>query len=174
MIRNIVGEEKYWTFPQEFLFNPTGMHSAIIEVDANGTFVGSSFGWMTARDWARFGQLFLNKGVWNGSQLLPEGWIKYTTTPASKAKGRYGAHWWLNDPKSRFPNKQPLPDCPSDTYFASGFAWLFWIMTVITVLGVVQFWRNSDNVLFRRNVIYLVWCTGLLLAAILQFTGIVG
>ena len=60
MIRNIVGEEKYWTFPQEFLFNTTGMHS-IIEVDANGTFIGSSFGWMTARDWARFGQLFLNR-----------------------------------------------------------------------------------------------------------------
>ena len=46
--------------------------------------------------------------------------VKYTTTPASKAKGVTALYWWLNDPKSRF-HKQPLPDCPSDTYFASGF-----------------------------------------------------
>ena len=158
MIRNIVGEEKYWTFPQEFLFNPTGMHSAIIEVDANGTFIGSSFGWMTARDWARFGQLFLNKGVWSGSQLLPEGWIKYTTTPASKAKGRYGAHWWLNDPKSRFPNKQPLPDCPSDTYFASGFEGqrLFIIPSrdaVVVRLGLTQQRGAFDFNSFLKDIL---------------------
>ena len=121
IIRRVVGERDYWEFPANELFRPVGMYSAIIEPDASGTFVGSSFGWATARDWARFGQLFLNDGVWNGERLLPEGWVHYSAAPTSAAKGRYGAHWWTNDPQGKYPDKQPLPDCPRDTFFAGGF-----------------------------------------------------
>ena len=121
IIRRAVGESDYWEFPSNELFKPIGMYSAIIEPDASGTFVGSSFGWATARDWARFGQLFLNDGVWNGKRLLPSGWVKYSVAPTAAAKGRYAAHWWTNDPNEKYPDKQPLPDCPRDTFFASGF-----------------------------------------------------
>jgi CubicO group peptidase (beta-lactamase class C family) len=72
------------------------MSSAIFEQDASGTFVGSSFLFATARDWARFGLLHAQDGVWDGRRVLPEGWVKLVTAPTPQSnEGRYGAHWWL-------------------------------------------------------------------------------
>ncbi|HOX82969.1 MAG TPA: serine hydrolase, partial [Chryseolinea sp.] len=65
MIRQQVGDETYHAFPYEKLFYKIGMNNTIMEPDASGTFVGSSYTYATARDWARFGLLFLNDGVWN-------------------------------------------------------------------------------------------------------------
>ena len=84
------------------LFAPIGMTSAIPRFDAAGTFVGSSYLYATARDFARFGELYLHDGVWNGSRILPEGWVDYARTmtsppaPPDEPHG-YGAHWWLWD-----------------------------------------------------------------------------
>ena len=69
--------------------------------DDAGTFIGSSFCFATARDFARFGLLYLRDGVWDGRKLLPEGWVDYARTPTfqqpgAEADGRYGAHWWLD------------------------------------------------------------------------------
>jgi CubicO group peptidase (beta-lactamase class C family) len=72
-------------FARERLFDPAGMTSALLEPDASGTFIGSSFAFMTARDWARFGELFRSDGVWNGRRLLPEGWVRYAATPTPAA-----------------------------------------------------------------------------------------
>ena len=83
-------------FPQNALFNPVNMTSMIIEADASGTPVGSSFGWATPRDWARFGLLYLNDGVWNGNRILPKGWVDYSVKPARQSEGKYGAQIWLN------------------------------------------------------------------------------
>ena len=93
-----------------------------MEPDASGTFVGSSYSFATARDWARFGLLYLNDGVWNGEVILPAGWVTYSTTPAPAADlGKYGAQWWLNagDPQNQQLRK--YPDLPPDTYWADGF-----------------------------------------------------
>ena len=82
----------YYRFLREALFDRIGMTSAVMEPDASGTFVGSSYTIATVRDWARFGLLYLQDGIWNGEQVLPEGWVAYTTTPTPKApKGQYGA-----------------------------------------------------------------------------------
>jgi CubicO group peptidase (beta-lactamase class C family) len=98
------------------------MYSAILEPDASGTFVASSYGFATARDWARFGLLYLNDGIWNGERILPEDWVKYTTTPAPAAgMGRYGAHWWLNAGAAGNPSQRKYPELPPDTYWADGF-----------------------------------------------------
>jgi CubicO group peptidase (beta-lactamase class C family) len=80
------------------LFEPLGMSSAAPKFDAAGTFIGSSFCYCTARDFARFGLLYMRDGVWDGRRILPEGWVDYARTPtpvpATEAFG-YGAHWWL-------------------------------------------------------------------------------
>jgi CubicO group peptidase (beta-lactamase class C family) len=90
--RRTVGEQDYPSWPRRALFDPLGMASAVLEPDAAGTFVGSSFLFATARDWARFGLLHAN----GGGALLPEGWVRFATTPTPQAPdGRYGAHWWL-------------------------------------------------------------------------------
>ena len=112
----------HFSFPRRALFDRIGMRSAVIEPDASGSFVGSSFMFATARDWARFGLLFLKGGVWQGKRILPEGWVEYSTTPTPQApQGRYGAHWWLNAGEPEDPSDRPWPDLPTDTFAARGF-----------------------------------------------------
>jgi CubicO group peptidase (beta-lactamase class C family) len=87
-------------FMQARLFEPLGIRSAIPKFDPAGVFIGSSFCFMTARDFARFGLLYLRDGVWDGRRLLPEGWVDYARRPTFQQPGvesnRYGAHWWLD------------------------------------------------------------------------------
>jgi len=99
-IRSVLRDpETYLTFPRRELFDPLGMSSAVLETDAAGTFIGSSYLYATARDWARFGTLYLRDGVWNGTRILPEGWVEYTRTPSpADGSSRYGAHFWLEIP----------------------------------------------------------------------------
>ena len=85
----------------------------ILETDAAGNFVGSSYSNATARDWARFGLLYFNDGVWKGDTILAKGWVNYTGTPAAASKGEYGAQFWLNRSKT-------LPDVPEDLFFCDG------------------------------------------------------
>jgi CubicO group peptidase (beta-lactamase class C family) len=86
-------------FMRRRLFDPLGMRTASPKFDAAGTFVGSSFCYASAEDFARFGLLYLRDGVWEGERLLPEGWVEYARTPtfrqADCPDGPYGAHWWL-------------------------------------------------------------------------------
>lgn len=92
----INNDEEYHKFPYLELFKKIGASSFYYETDAAGTFVGSSFGYATTRDWAKFGMLYLNDGMANGEQILPKGWAKYSRTPAKASKGQYGAQFWLN------------------------------------------------------------------------------
>ncbi|MEO1084658.1 MAG: serine hydrolase [Acidobacteriota bacterium] len=118
-LRDTLGQARYWGFPRRELFEPAGMTSALLEPDPSGVYVASSFGWATAMDWARFGQLYLDDGVVDGERLLPEGWVDYTVRPTAEApRGIYGAHFWLNADADGGPR---WPDLPSDLYLASGF-----------------------------------------------------
>jgi CubicO group peptidase (beta-lactamase class C family) len=108
----------YAGYPRRALFAPLRMSSAVLEPDAAGTFVGSSLMFATARDWARFGLLFANDGLWNGARVLPEGWVRYSATPAAAAVNRnYGAHWWL---KLERPPGAPPVALPPDAFHAAG------------------------------------------------------
>lgn len=91
------------------------MYDTTMEVDESGTYIGSSYCYGTARDWGRFGLLYLNDGVWNGERLLPEGWVDYSRKPISEKVGIYGAHFWTNRGGAYFENT------PEDLYFASGY-----------------------------------------------------
>ncbi len=115
IVRQTVGEKEYYLFPQQRLFHPAGIRSMVLEPDANGTIVGSSYAFATARDWARFGLLYLNDGVCNGVRILPEGWVGQTVTPVPVAPmHEYGYQFWLNA-GGRF------PALPSDMYYADGY-----------------------------------------------------
>jgi len=87
-------------FMRARLFGPLGMTSAAPRFDAAGTFIGSSYCFCTARDFARFGLLYLRDGVWEGNRLLPGGWVDYARTETPRQTGLddlpYGAHWWLD------------------------------------------------------------------------------
>jgi CubicO group peptidase (beta-lactamase class C family) len=122
IVRETVGDEDYYKFPYDELLYKIGMNNTILETDAGGTIVGSSYSYGPARDWARFGMLYLNDGVWNGERILPEGWVKYTATPAKGAlRGQYGAQWWLNAGAPGNPADRTYPDAPTDLYWADGY-----------------------------------------------------
>ncbi len=124
ILRRTAGDDPsaHLTFARRELFAKLGMRSALIEPDPSGTIVGSSYMLATARDWARFGQLYLDDGVWNGERILPPGWVAYTTTPTAAAPdGRYGAHFWLNSGPPGRPQARRWPELPADLFLAQGF-----------------------------------------------------
>lgn len=99
------------------IFSPMGMQHATLEMDAGGSFVGSSYLYASGRDWARMGQLMLNGGSLNGQQIVTNDWVQRATTPNdSDNEKAYGYQWWLNagDASLRFPS------LPADAYFANG------------------------------------------------------
>jgi len=136
LIRKAVpgSQQDYLAFPRRHLFDKIGMKSAVIEPDPSGTFVGSSFMYATARDWARFGLLYLNDGVWEGERILPHGWVRYSTTPTpgAPAKKPYGAQFWLNTGE---PDDRWMPKLPPDLYSARGYEGQF--VTVIPSRNIV-------------------------------------
>lgn len=83
------------TWMDQSLFDRIGMHP-VVEFDAQGTFYGSSLIWATARDFARFGYLYLRDGEWDGERVVPEDWVDFARTPGpAQNTDTYGAGWWL-------------------------------------------------------------------------------
>jgi CubicO group peptidase (beta-lactamase class C family) len=121
VLRERVGDERaYLALPRRALLDRIGAASAVVEADAAGTFVGSSLMYASARDWARFGLLALNDGAWNGARVLPEGWVKFMTSPAPAApEAEYAAHWWLKLEPNRGPRARPR-QLPPDAFHAAG------------------------------------------------------
>lgn len=156
--RQTIGDDDYYLFPYREIFHKIGAYSMVIEPDASGTFVGSSFSYATARDWARYGLLYLNDGVWNSERIFPEGWVKYSITPAKSApNGEYGAQIWLNAGSKDNPNQKRFMDVPNDMYLMDGFEGQHVIMVpsrnlVIVRLGLSQK-RQFDTNAFVREVL---------------------
>ena len=156
-IRNVLHDQAtYLTFPRQALFDPMGMPSAVLETDAAGTFIGSSYMYATARDWARFGMLYLRNGVWNGTRILPPGWVDYTSTPApaDEAK-RYGAHFWLEIPLEYAGSN---PRLPVPALHAAGHEGQFVTIVpsrdlVIVRLGRTRYPHAWDHAAFVRDVL---------------------
>lgn len=106
--------QEYLNFPYQALLDKIGAHSFLMETDAAGNFVGSSYGWATTRDWGRLGQLYLNKGNWKGEEIFKPSWIDYITKPTQNSNGTYGAHFWLNAHGA-------YPNVPKDLYSMNGY-----------------------------------------------------
>jgi CubicO group peptidase (beta-lactamase class C family) len=113
------GAAGYRAFARSQLFEPLGMDNVTLQFDGAGTQVGSTEILAPARDWARFGQLFLNDGVApDGTRLLPEGWV--AASRRSTLGSTYGAGFWTNDGGSEFAALRIKAGMPADGFFASG------------------------------------------------------
>ena len=123
IVRDTIGNQAdYLAFPRRELFDRIGMRSAVFGTDATGVYNGSSYLYATARDYARFGMLCLDDGVWLGTRILPEGWMAYSTTPTPGAPhGKYGAFFWLNKGSPGNPADREYPDMPADLFWADGY-----------------------------------------------------
>lgn len=92
-----VSDQEYWDYPKTALYDPIGVTTATLETDVAGTWVASSYLWASVTDWARFGQLMLDDGQWQGRQVLPPGWLELARTqamPDGEGAG-YGAQTWI-------------------------------------------------------------------------------
>ena len=144
IIRNsFTSEEAYHHFPQTALFNKLGMHNAHYQMDGGGTYVGGAFLYATARDWARFGLMYLNDGVVNGEQILPKGWVEFSTTPtaASLKQRAYAAQFWLNQ-QGAYPM---MPKVPADAYAARGHYGQSTVIIPSRQLVVVRMGQTFDR-----------------------------
>ena len=116
----IGGPAELTRFAREQLFGPAGMASMVLGFDAKGTFVGSTYSTATARDWARFGELFRNDGMVDGRRILPEGWSDFVAGPTRAAGFGYGAGFWTNRGDSFGAKARVQMGFTPDSYFASG------------------------------------------------------
>jgi CubicO group peptidase (beta-lactamase class C family) len=120
IVRHAVGgrAEDVQRFASERLFQPLGMQHVTMELDGQGTPVGSTRILASARDWARFGQLYAQDGVFQGQRILPEGWVRYAATPTLGSD--YGAGFWVNAGMAETARWRVRGGMPADSFFASG------------------------------------------------------
>ncbi|MGE7990568.1 serine hydrolase domain-containing protein [Pseudomonas sp. NPDC089554] len=122
-LRGMLEPGRYADYPWQALFEPLGIGSATWERDGAGTYVGSSYLYLSARDLARIGLLMARDGRWRERQLLTPDWVRFNRTLFTAAKGMLGeanpgGHWWLNQP---LPGQAtPWPSAPTDTFAALG------------------------------------------------------
>jgi len=107
-------KEEYLLFPYSELFSKVGAKTFLIETDAAGYFVGSSYGYASARDWAKLGLLMLNQGNWYGEQIIDTSWVDFCREPVSDSDGQYGGHFWLN-------RGNTFEHYSSEAYWMSGY-----------------------------------------------------
>lgn len=115
-MKRALGEVAYRTFPRRALLDKLGMRSTLLGTDRFGDFILSSQVYTNARDLARFGQLYLQNGRWQGEQLISPQWIDFLRTPApatANSGNFYGGQWWLV-PDAR------KGEVPADAYSTAG------------------------------------------------------
>lgn len=135
-------DEAFLSYMRERLFAPLGIRNAIFEQDMSGTPVGSSYLYITAKNFARFGQMYLDDGCVDDERILPEGWVDYTCTPASNSENRYGAFFWLN-------RGGKYPDVPKDMYWCDGHdgQCIFIIPSCQLVVVILGYSPKPDHVI---------------------------
>ncbi len=125
VLRNAFADDAaYWVYPRERLFGPIGAATAVFETDVAGNFVGSSYLYASARDWARLGLLLLRDGAWEGRQVLPRGWRDFVSTLPDEYRrsdpSAYGAQVWLRGDPRETQLRVRLCNLPDDGIYFSG------------------------------------------------------
>lgn len=134
-------DTEFLAYVRNRLFVPLGIRNACFEPDMGGTPVGSSYLYMTPRDFAKFGQLYLDGGLVGDRRVFSEDWVKYTVSPASGSQGGYGAFFWLN-------RGGKYPDAPADLFECRGHDGqeIFIIPSKDLVVVVLGYSRKPDHV----------------------------
>jgi CubicO group peptidase (beta-lactamase class C family) len=147
MIRDEAGGDpaSVLRFAHRELFDKLGMEHLTLEFDSAGTPIGSSHMWASARDWARFGQLYLDDGVVGGERILPEGWVDYSArlTPGSETYG-YGAGFWTNRGTTGGAAKRIRLGMPPDSFMARGSQGQYVVIVPSARLVVVRLGMAHD------------------------------
>jgi CubicO group peptidase (beta-lactamase class C family) len=146
LIRNAAGghASDVLRFARQELFAPLGMRNVTLEFDASGNPEGSSQMLATARDWARFGMLYLSDGVVGGKRILPEGWVKYSASSTQNAWVGYGAGFWTNLGDSFSANYRIEHGWPRDAFFAKGTIGQYVIIIPSERLVIVRLGRSPN------------------------------
>jgi hypothetical protein len=133
-------DTSFYRFVRYQFLEKIGITDAVFEVDPSGDFIGSSYLYATARDYARFALLYQNDGIFYGERILPEGWVDYTRTPASDSNGKYGAFFWLN-------RGGTYPSAPQDMYSCEGHDGqvVFILPSQELIVVVLGFSHKPDN-----------------------------
>lgn len=134
-------------FIQQRLSGPAGMPSLLCEFDPEGNLLGGSLCHASARDWANFGQMYLDGGVVAGRQVVAPEWVRFVTTPSPTDAG-YGGQFWLNRPRPKGQEAALFPEAgPSDAYAAIGHLGQYVIIAPSKRLVVVRLGKTQDEVL---------------------------
>jgi CubicO group peptidase (beta-lactamase class C family) len=141
-MRAVLDENDYANFPRRALFDRIGMTSALMERDASGNLVGSSFVYATALDYAKFGWLYAMDGIWDGTRILPAGWVRHATQATEGSNGRYGAHFWLN---SLAEEGEHFKGAPPSMLHARGFGGQFITILPAERLVIVRLGQTMDR-----------------------------
>jgi CubicO group peptidase (beta-lactamase class C family) len=145
IIRDAVGgqAEDVLRFAHQELFDPLGMRNVAMEFDATGTPIGSHYVLAAARDWARFGLLYLNDGVVADRRVLPGGWVRYSSSPTNGTD--YGAGFWTNVGAHGPAKGRVRMGMPADSFYASGNLGQRVVMIQSEDLVVVRLGRSHHD-----------------------------
>ncbi|WP_439545538.1 serine hydrolase domain-containing protein [Sandarakinorhabdus sp.] len=134
-------------FIAQRLSAPAGMNSLLCEFDPQGNLYGGSLCHATARDWAAFGQLYLDGGVVAGTQVVRPDWVRFVREPSPTNPG-YGGQFWLNrKPFNGKDNALFWQKGPADAFAAIGHLGQYVIVVPSRRLVVVRLGKTQDDVL---------------------------
>ncbi|MCP3965788.1 MAG: serine hydrolase [Lentisphaerae bacterium] len=162
--RSFSSDRDYVNFLWNDFLLPLGISDAQLEFDASGTWIGATYFYATARDWARLGQFVLNDGVLNGHRLIPEGWIKRTIKPTLSYHSStitndplgmsYGMHWWIN--KKNDKNENWMNDVPNDAIIAWGHYGQYLMIIPSRRLIIVRLGQEKENSWDENHFVRLI------------------
>jgi len=111
--KEITGQQPF-DYASNRLFSVIGMWNASWKKDQRGNTLTYQSVIANAREFAKFGYLFLRNGEWDGTQLVSQNWVQLSTTPSQPLNPFYGYLWWLNT------GGLEMPNVPADAFYAAG------------------------------------------------------
>lgn len=143
IIQQATGKTAY-EFGEEYLFDLLDMDSVECSTDPQGISDGGNGFAMNVYDMAKFGELYLNNGNWNGEQIISEQWVKDSTTlqfDRSSGSADYGYQWWV---RTFGENNHPA-------YFAQGHygQYIFVVPDLNLVVAITSHYEGSTSVYWQ-------------------------